>query len=776
MVEKSRKLPLLPLRDQSIIVFPGLPAVIDVGRAISLDAIAAAQASKSHIIVAVQRDPDIESPTASDLWNVCTEAEIKSVVPLDDEGLKKRVILVGISRAKLKTAGKILKADLTYLNGEFLPYEEVEVKMNANIDALTKTIVEVITRNMSQVILKNGKALPKNSKDLSMFIDNIVGQLDIDGKKKLSFLAEPDVLKRIENLAIVIGQESERLKNAPKGGSVEMDEEEENELVKLKKTIDESGMPPETLKIANQEFRKLKSMTPAMSEYMVTLNYVETLANLPWTKRSDDKIDIAETQKVLDEDHYGLLKTKERVLEYLAVRKLTEEKKGAILCFVGPPGTGKTSICESIAKAMGRQFIRMSLGGVHDEAEIRGHRRTYVGAMVGKVIQQMKRAGVNNPLFVFDEIDKLSKDFRGDPASALLEVLDPAQNYAFVDNYLNVPFDLSNVFFITTANDLGPIPAPLRDRMEIIEIPGYSPFEKLKIAQNHLIPKQKKANGLKDLDVSISPQAIMKVIEEYTSEAGVRSLERECGSVLRKVAVNVAAGKKAPSVVKVDAIQKLLGPPKIFAEKAGENPEVGLSTGLAWSQHGGSLLFVEASLCPGKGSVQLTGNLGKIIQESATAAMTWIKANYSKFGIDLNMFSQNDVHIHFPAGATPKDGPSAGIAITSAILSLFTGKPVRNDIAMTGEISLRGRVMPIGGLMEKVLAAHRGGIKEVLFPTQNQHDLEEIPQEVRNEIILTPISNLMEAIEKLLISAPAEGSAGEINLNKNDDPLVNMGR
>lgn len=776
MAEKGRKLPILPLKDQRIVAFPGLPSVIDVGRSISIDAVNAAKADNSTIVIAMQKDDRVDEPIASDFYSVCTEAEIKSIIPLDDDGIKKRIIVVGISRAQLKTVRKISKGDFTYLSGEVLPFKEKEIVFDSAIDTYVKGVVESINRNFPHIIIKS-KVLPKTHKELSMFVDSIVGQMDLDGKTKLGFLGELNLKKRLESLIYIMGELIKKANEAGASGGGENMGGEDEEMTRIKKLVSESNMPEEPMKIATQELRRLKNMSPAMSEYAVLANYIEALASMPWGKKSEDRLDVEEASKTLDNDHYGLEKPKKRILEYLAVRKLAPERKGAILCLVGPPGTGKTSIAKSVAKAMGRQYIRMSLGGVHDEAEIRGHRRTYIGAMTGKIAQQIKKVGVNNPLFVLDEIDKLSKDFRGDPASALLEVLDPEQNHSFVDNYLNVPFDLSNVFFITTANDMGPIPPALQDRMEIIEIPGYSPHDKLKIAQNHLIPKQKLENGLKDYDITISPTAISKIIEEYTSEAGVRNLERECGAVLRKIAVSVASGKDTTSIVRTDSIAKFLGPPKVFSEKAAEKPEIGLSTGLAWSQNGGSLLFVEAVLASGKGEVKLTGNLGKVIQESATASFTWIKSNAEKFGINPEVFTQKDVHIHFPAGAVPKDGPSAGIAITSAMLSLFTGKPVRNDVAMTGEITLTGRVLPIGGLVEKVLAAHRGGIKEVLYPSQNICHIEEIPQDVRDQIQLTPVSSLIEALDKILIKESGDkGELGSLSVNKSKEPLVNLGR
>jgi ATP-dependent Lon protease len=491
-------------------------------------------------------------------------------------------------------------------------------------------------------------------------------------------------------------------------------------------------------------------MPPNNSEAQVIMNYIDTLVSLPWSKSSEDIIDIAYAQKCLDEDHYGLEKVKERIIEFLAVRKLVPDQKGSILCLSGPPGTGKTSICKSIARSMNKEYLRISLGGLHDEAEIRGHRRTYIGAMPGRIIQNLKKVGVNNPLFVLDEIDKLCKDYRGDPASAMLEVLDPEQNSTFQDNYINTPFDLSKVFFITTANDISSIPPALRDRLEIIEIPGYSPFDKLRIAQNYLIPKQKKEKGLENNNVGISEKAIMKIIDEYTCEAGVRSLERNCGTVMRKIAVMVASEKKTPKTVTVNMIRDFLGNPKVHADKALDTPQIGVSTGMAWSQYGGSILFVETMLTPGTGLIKVTGNLGKVLEESAGAAFTWIKANAADLGLDISKIKEKDIHVHLPAGATPKDGPSAGIAITSSLLSALINKPVNNSFAMTGEISLRGRVLPIGGLKEKVLAAHRAGIKSIIFPKDNAYDLEDIPQDVLQDLNMIPVSDLKEALNLLL--------------------------
>jgi len=749
---KKIVLPLLPLRDPDAIVFPGSFFEAEVGRPFSLKAIEMARANGNKIIIAMQKDVKIDEPNAKDFYGICTEAEITDVVESEEEGeenfIKLRVM--GIRRAWLESIGTKKSKDTPYLFGHIKPVKEPNFNIDEHIKNSIRQLKEMIGENLS-IISISSKPIT-TSKDLSEFVDDIAFGLPVAGHQKLKLLRTKDPRKRLEDIITIVG---ELVKQSPisieaeppgmgEGGSG-------GELARLQKMIETAQLPAEALAMANQELRRLKMMTPQSSEFHVTLNYVEWLASLPWKIRTKDSLDIKEAQKYLDADHYGLKKVKERIIEFLAVRKLAPEKMGTILCFVGPPGTGKTSLGRSIAKAIGRKFVRMSLGGVHDEAEIRGHRRTYVGALPGKIIQNIKKANSRNPVFVLDEIDKLCKDFRGDPASALLEVLDPEQNNTFTDNFLGTPFDLSDVMFIMTANETSPIPPALYDRMEVIEIPGYSPFDKVRIAQHHLIPKQKKQYGLESYDVSISPNAISRVIEEYTGEAGVRNLERQCGTVMRKIAVVVASGKEPSSTIKVDMIPKFLGPPRIFAEKALEAPELGVSAGLAWSRHGGSILFVETSLTPGKGEIILTGNLGKVLQESAKAAHTWIKSNAGKLNIDMDFLSSNDVHVHLPAGATPKDGPSAGVAVASSMLSLFLGKPVRNDVAMTGEITLRGRVLPIGGLKEKILAAHRAGIKEILYPKQNEADLEEIPTDVKNDIKLTPIKTLEEAIELVLV-------------------------
>jgi ATP-dependent Lon protease len=524
------------------------------------------------------------------------------------------------------------------------------------------------------------------------------------------------------------------------------------EVQRLKRLLQEAEMPEEARAVASNELKRLQMMSTSTADYSVTVTYLDVMASLPWSKTSVDKMDIDEARRVLNDDHYGLKEPKERILEFLAVRKLTAKSSGAILCFAGPPGVGKTSLGQSIARAMGRVFIRTSFGGVRDEAEIRGHRRTYIGALPGRILQEMRKAKIKNPVFMLDEIDKLGRESsHGDPASALLEVLDPEQNCAFKDNYLGLGFDLSQVFFIGTANDTYGMPPALRDRLEIVELPGYSAFAKAKIARSHLIPRQQEKNGLSGRDVEITDDGLEHIIESYTSEAGVRTLERHCGSIFRKLAVYAAADRDIPNPVDSDMVRALLGPPKLFAERMAKSPKVGISTGLAWSAGGGSILFIESEVVPGEGKIELTGNLGQVIQESAKAAHTWIRANAKELGIDPDVANKTSIHVHIPAGGTPKDGPSAGVALAVSVTSLLSKIPVRHDIAMTGEISLRGRVMPVGGIVEKLLAAHRAGIREVIIPQDNRDSLTEIPEEIAGEMKIHLVDQLKDALDIALL-------------------------
>jgi len=523
------------------------------------------------------------------------------------------------------------------------------------------------------------------------------------------------------------------------------------EINKLEERIKEAKMPKEVEEVASKELERLRDINPASAEYPVSRTYLDYLINIPWNKKTVDNLDIHQAEKILDEDHYGLEKVKERILEFLSVHKLKEKLKGPILCFCGPPGTGKTSLGKSIARSLGRKFIRISLGGIRDEAEIRGHRRTYVGALPGRVMQEICRAGYSNPVFMLDEIDKIGADFRGDPASALLEVLDPEQNFSFVDHYLDVSFDLSNVLFITTANILDTVHISLKDRMEVIYLPGYSEDEKLKIAQQFLIPKQIRENGLEEHPVMFQDQSIYKIILEYTREAGLRNLEREIASICRKIAKEIVAGEQITSEVRPEIVEKFLGPRKFFYQVTDEEDRIGVVTGLAWTETGGDIIFVEASRMKGEKELTLTGQLGDVMQESAIAALSYIRSNAKRLGIDENFYDTSEIHIHVPSGAIPKDGPSAGITMCMALISLLTGRYARREVALTGEVTLTGNVLPIGGVKEKVLAAIRAGVKTLVLPLKNKDDFEEIDAEIRNKIQCVYIQKIDDAINTVLI-------------------------
>jgi ATP-dependent Lon protease len=533
------------------------------------------------------------------------------------------------------------------------------------------------------------------------------------------------------------------------------DEGDQGDLDGLEERIAKAELPSEADQVAKKQLKRLRTMQVGSAEYTVVRTYLDWILDLPWNESTEDNMDISAVRKVLDEDHYGLEKVKKRIVEYLAVRKLKRDKKGPILCLLGPPGVGKTSLGKSIARALGRKFVRVSLGGVHDEAAIRGHRRTYVGALPGQIIQGMKKSGTINPVFMMDEVDKIGHDFRGDPSAALLEVLDPEQNNTFADHYLEIPYDLSKVMFVATANIADPIPPPLRDRMEILDLPGYTRREKLAIARQHLIPKQLEEHGLTDQLLTITDEAIEEIIEHYTREAGVRSLERQVSSVIRGVAVKVAEGDDTPRTVKTeDDVRSFLGPTKYTSEVAERTEETGVATGLAWTSAGGEILFIEATRMFGTGKLQLTGQLGDVMKESAQAALSYVRANAAKYGIAKDFIEKSDIHIHIPAGAMPKDGPSAGITMFTALVSLLAGIRVSHDVAMTGEISLRGRVLPIGGIKEKVLAAHRAGIKRIILPERNKADLEEIPREVRDELEFVVVAKVDEVLKAALEREP----------------------
>lgn len=732
--------PVLPLKQQTP-VFPNQSFSIDVGREFSIKAINVAN-EKHHgkLIIAIQTSAKDSELGLKDIYPQCSLVDVYEVINKDDNF---QIYVKGESRRTL--------SKFEFINGCYVGEICEAVKyINPLLPKTKETLKKFSDALFKSLELKIYSDSIKNENDLSIVIDNIILKLDVPEDEIMRFFSTFNPNQRLD-LLVEYFKRNKKVgvkKDKPPARAKNSD----NIIEVLKDKIEECGMPEDVKKIANDNLRKLAPMGPSSSDYHVYLNYLEKLVELPWNKKTEDKIDIVEAQKILEEDHYGLDKVKARIVEYLSVRKLMPENKSSILCLCGSPGTGKTSIGKSIARCMGRKFIRKSLGGVRDEAEIRGHRRTYVGAMPGNIIEQISIAGTKNPVFMLDEIDKISTDaMRGNPAAALLEVLDPEQNNCFVDHYFNVPFDLSDVMFICTANDISTIPGPLRDRMEIIEVPGYSSYDKEMIAKNYLVKRQKERNGLKDKNVSISSAALQKIITEYTSEAGVRSLERECGTIMRKLAVILASGNKLPKVIKPEAIEGYLGKPKMYSTRALEASEIGVSTGMAWNVNGGSILFVETVLTPGKGDLKLTGSLGDVIKESAITAYTWIKSNHSLFSIDFEMFKTNDVHIHFPEGAMPKDGPSAGIAITASIISALTGNPVNHLISSTGEITLSGRVLPIGGLKDKVIAAHRAGIRKIIFPEKNKNDLNELPKEVESDVEFVCVSKLYEALNTMFI-------------------------
>jgi ATP-dependent Lon protease len=605
--------------------------------------------------------------------------------------------------------------------------------------------------------------------------DMVASYLKIAVEESQDLLSTNDVRARLEKLIVILGREIELLELGHKIQSQVQTELNKNqreyylrqqlkaiqkelgegdarssEIEDLEKKIEAAKMPEDARKAADKELDRLKMIPPESAEHTVVRTYLDWLVSLPWAVSTDDNLDIKHARSVLDEDHFDLEKVKERILEFLAVRKLKSDTKGPILCFVGPPGTGKTSLGRSIARALGRKFVRLSLGGIRDEAEIRGHRRTYIGSLPGRMIQGLRNAGSNNPLFILDEVDKLGTDFRGDPASALLEVLDPEQNNAFVDHYLDVPFDLSKVLFLTTANVLDPIPPALRDRMEVLELPGYTEEEKLQIAERHLVPKQIGENGLGNLKIEFTKETMSEIIRSYTREAGLRNLEREIGRVCRKIARALTEGETAPERVTPDMLHRFLGPRKFFSEAAERTQEPGVATGLAWTPNGGDILFIESTRMSGQKGVTITGSLGDVMKESAQAALSYVRSRVTQLGIAPDFFEKSDLHIHVPAGAIPKDGPSAGVTIAASLASLLSARPVRSDVAMTGEITLRGKVLPVGGVKEKVLAARRAGIKTVILPRRNESDLEDIPEEARKEMDFVFVDTVDEVLRHAL--------------------------
>ncbi|MBL7685794.1 MAG: endopeptidase La [Deltaproteobacteria bacterium] len=762
--------PLLPLRD--IIIFPHMVVPLFVGREKSISALDEAMNSEKDILLVAQVNPKTNDPKPEDIYKVGTLGTIIQLLRLPDGTVK--VLVEGRKRAHIRRY-------IPHENYFLAEVEEVQESkdLTVEVEALMRSI-----KTTFETYVKLNKRIPPEMlssvavvDDAARLADTIVAHLNLKLVDKQKILEVESPAERLSKLYELMQAEIEILQVERKIRSrvkkqmektqreyylneqmqaiqKELGERDEfkSEIQELEDKIKNKKMSAEAVKKVKKELKKLKMMSPMSAEATVVRNYIDWILSLPWADVTKDKIDIIEAEKVLDEDHYGLKKVKERILEYLAVQSLVDKIKGPILCLVGPPGVGKTSLARSIARAMGRKFVRCSLGGVRDEAEIRGHRRTYIGALPGKLIQSLKKAGSNNPVFLLDEIDKMSTDFRGDPASALLEVLDPEQNHSFNDHYLDLDYDLSKVMFITTANTLHSIPLPLQDRMEILRVPGYTEEEKLNIAKRYLLKKEKDAHGLTDENIDISDSAILGVIQRYTKESGVRNLERELATICRKVAREIAKiGRDKKVRVSATNLSKFLGIPKFRYGLAEEKDEIGMTTGLAWTEYGGELLSTEVSLMPGKGKLIITGKLGDVMQESAQAAMSYVRTRALALGLEKDFYQRIDIHLHVPEGAIPKDGPSAGITMATTIVSALLRIPVKKDIAMTGEITLRGKVLPIGGLKEKILAAHRGKIKMVIIPKENEKDLKDIPQNILKDIKVFCAENMDEVLEHALV-------------------------
>ncbi len=774
---ESGLLPLLPLRD--VVVYPHLVIPLFVGRTKSVKALEIASEGNKQILLVAQKSPNNDEPDASDLYEVGTIATVLQMLKLPDGTVK--VLVEGIRRARVI---------------EFVETEECfaaraeDVEDSADPDNESQALMRTVFTQFDQYVKLNKKIPPEiltslaTIDDAGRLADTITAHLTLKLEEKQKILEMFSVIQRLEHLLNLLEAEidilqvekrirgrvkrqmekSQReyyLNEQVKAIQKELGEQDENaDIEELEKRIKDARMPKEALNKVSAEMKKLRLMSPMSAEASVVRNYIETLVSLPWRKKTKISKDLAAAESILDADHYGLDKVKERIIEYLAVQQRVDKLKAPILCLVGPPGVGKTSLGQSIARAVNRKFVRMALGGVRDESEIRGHRRTYIGSMPGKVLQSMTKVGVKNPLFLLDEVDKMGQDFRGDPSSALLEVLDPEQNHTFNDHYVEVEYDLSDVMFVATANSLN-IPEPLLDRMEIIRLAGYTEDEKVNIANRYLLPKQLKVHGLKDSEIHVSEAALRDIVRYYTREAGVRSLDREISKICRKVVKElITAQSKSPAkaVRKISVtpriLEKYLGVQRYdFGLAAAEN-QVGQVTGLAWTSVGGELLTIESTLMPGKGNIIRTGQLGDVMKESIEAARTVVRSRAKRLGIPEDFYEKNDIHVHLPEGATPKDGPSAGIALTTALVSVLTNIPVRADVAMTGEITLRGEVLPIGGLKEKLLAAHRGGIKTVLIPQQNVKDLVEIPGNIKNHLDIHPVKWIDEVLELALERMP----------------------
>lgn len=782
-MSKERELPLLPLR--GILVFPYMVIHLDVGRERSMAAIEQAMMDERLILLSAQKETEIDSPDPDDMHTIGTLAEIKQLLKLP--GGTMRVLVEGKSR------GKILEfiTDEPYFKVRVEEAEEGVKEITPEIDALTHGVI-----HQFEEYAKLSKKVPQETlgtvlgvNDPGRMADIVASHLNLKLGDKQAILESLEVAQRLERLTEIIMRENEilelerriglrvrkqmektqkeyYLREQMKAIQKELGDKDEKqaEVEEYREKVAQAKLPEEVAERALKEIDRLEKMPQASSEGTVVRTYLDWILALPWTTMSKDKTDIKRAEKILNDDHYGLEKIKERILEFLAIRKLTPKMKSPIICFVGPPGVGKTSLAKSVARALERKFVRMSLGGVRDEAEIRGHRRTYIGALPGRIIQGMRTAGTANPVFLLDEIDKMASDFRGDPAAALLEVLDPEQNFSFSDHYLDLPYDLSHTLFIMTANSLYSIPRPLLDRMEVISLSGYTEDEKVNIAKRYLVPKQMKAHGLKASQLEIDDKVILKLVQGYTRESGVRNLERQIANLCRKVATRVVKKEWKTAELKPEMLEDFLGSPRYQFEKARIKPEIGAATGLAYTEVGGDVLTIEVIPLPGKGQLTLTGKLGDVMKESAYAGRTFVRSHSRELGIPDDFYEKTDLHIHVPEGAIPKDGPSAGITMATAMASALAKRAVPSDLAMTGEITLRGNVLPIGGVKEKVLAAHRAGIKQVILPEQNRKDLEEVPENVRKELEFHFVSRMEDVIKiALLPVAESEEYLGSMN-------------
>ncbi|MDD5259321.1 MAG: endopeptidase La [bacterium] len=767
-IDLPTEVPILPVRDT--VFYPFVVSPIIIGREKSIKLVEDALVKDKIIALFSQKDANAEDPQVNDLYDMGTVVLILKMLKFPDGSL--RLIVQGLSRAKLKG---IVQAE-PYLKGRVEVLEEVEER-SLEVQAMMRNVLSLFQKlvNLAPYLSEEVYIAAMNIESPNKLSDFVSSNLTLDIRIKQELLEIIDIKRRLERLTVYLTEELAVLELGSKIQSqvrTEVDrtqkefflrkqmeaiqrelgegDEKTIELNELKIKIKEAKMPPEVEKEAERELLRLMKMPFAAAEYTVSRTYLDWLTGLPWSKATADMLDITKARQILDEDHYDLEKVKQRILEYLAVRKLRPEAKGPILCFIGPPGTGKTSLGRSIARALGRKFVRISLGGIRDEAEIRGHRRTYVGSLPGRIIQGIRRAESNNPVFMLDEIDKIGEDFRGDPASALLEVLDPEQNNSFSDHYLDVPFDLSRVIFIATGNILDPVPPALRDRMEVLELPGYTQNEKLLITQKYLIPRQTKEHGLSDANIEFTPAGVLRIITSYSKEAGLRNLEREIAGVCRKVATKVAEGITNKVTVTDQNIQEFLGPQKFIPEVAEKKDAIGVATGMAWTPMGGEILFIESSKMRGNKGLTLTGQLGDVMKESAQAALSYIRSHSQDLNIADDFFETMDIHVHVPAGAIPKDGPSAGVTMATSLVSLLSERAIKHDLAMTGEITLRGEVLPVGGIKEKVLAAHLAGIKTIILPKKNEGDLEDIPQEIREQVKFVLVDKLADVLQEAL--------------------------